>query len=129
MDALTDAERSTLLRELELARVGFTPGAAQLADAATETSPACGDTIAVRVHDGGFSWEGHGCTVSMAAASALGGLSVAEFRATEDAYFAAVGGDGALPGNLEAFAGIGRFPLRGQCATLAWRAARRAVDG
>lgn len=129
MDALTDAERSTLLRELELARDGFTPGTAVLADAATETSPACGDTIAVRVHGGGFEWEGHGCTVSMAAASALGGLSVDEFRSTVDAYFAAVASEGLLDGNLEPFAGIGRFPLRGRCATLAWTAARRAIDG
>jgi NifU-like protein involved in Fe-S cluster formation len=32
-----------------------------------------------------------------------------------------------VDGDLEAFAGIGRFPLRARCATLAWRAAQTAL--
>ena len=128
MDALTDADRSMLLRELERARHGFGL-ASDFSGESTEVSPSCGDTVTVRVGDGGFSWDGHGCTVSMAAASVIGALSVAEFIRLEHRYLAAVEGDGELTGDLEPFAGIGRFPLRGRCATLAWRAARAAIDG
>jgi len=127
VDALTDADRSMLLRELERARHGFGL-AGDFSGEATRTSPSCGDTVTVRVGEGGFTWEGHGCAVSMAAASAIGALSIHEFVRLEPLYLAAVDGDGELSGDLEPFAGIGRFPLRGRCATLAWRAARAAID-
>ena len=45
-----------------------------------------------------------------------------------DDYLASVApGAPVVPGELEPFAGIGRFPLRARCATLAWRAARTAL--
>jgi nitrogen fixation protein NifU and related proteins len=82
------------------------------------------------------SFAVHGCTVSRAATTALAGLppmSVPAFRAMYERYSAAVNGvgviDGAGEGDLEPFAGIGRFPLRAQCATLAWRALAAAIDG
>ena len=69
-------------------------------------------------------------STSMAAASALGATSVADFERLFDAYLASVAPDGVpVEGDLEAFAGVGRFPLRARCATLAWRAARTAVGG
>ena len=117
-----------LLRELERARHGFGL-AGDYSGESTQVSASCGDTVTVRVGGGRFSWDGHGCAVSMAAASAIGALSVEEFIRLEPGYLAAVDGDGELTGDLEPFAGIGRFPLRGRCATLAWRAARAALDG
>lgn len=96
----------------------------------------CGDEVTVRATVQGsqiqqISGSGHGCTVSMAALAAMCGvapLSVAEFSELQARYTAAVNGDGELDGDLEPFANIGRFPLRGQCATLAWRALRSAID-
>jgi len=124
---MDDHLRQLLIEELHRARHGY-----GLADDFTgegsEVSPSCGDAVTVRVGPGGFSWQGDGCAVSMAAASALGATSVADFRMLVDDYLASVApGAPAVPGDLEPFAGIGRFPLRARCATLAWRAARTAL--
>lgn len=130
---LTDAERATLIEELARARTGE-----GLPDAGRDVhrrSPACGDEVTVRLHLDGdrivrLGWTGHGCTVSTAAVSALAaaadGLGIPEFRALADRYLASL--DAAAEpdprlGDLEAFTGIGRFPLRAGCASLAWRAA------
>lgn len=121
--------RQLVIEDLHRARRGY-----GLADDFTgegsEISPACGDTVTVRVGPSGFTWQGNGCTVSMAAASALGATSVDDFERLVDGYLASVAPDGEpIDGDLEAFAGIGRFPLRARCATLAWRAARTALLG
>jgi nitrogen fixation NifU-like protein len=117
-----------IIEDLDRARHGYGL-ATEFEGEASEISPSCGDTVTVRVTGERFSWQGNGCTVSMAAASALGECSVSEFRMIADDYLASV-----LPGGapiefheLAAFAGIGRFPLRGRCATLAWRAAQAAL--
>lgn len=129
---LTDAERSMLLEQLARAP-------RQLAETftheATLRTPSCGDEVTVRATVRGdqmkeISATGHGCTVSMAAMSALcdiAPLSVPSFGELLARYTAAVNGSGELEGDLEAFAGIGRFPLRAQCATLAWRALEQAL--
>lgn len=124
---MDDRMRQLVIEDLHRARHGY--GLAEAFDGeGSEISPACGDTVTVRVSGNTFTWQGNGCTVSMAAASALGGLTVPEFRAVVDAYLASVLPGGApVDGDLEAFAGIGRFPLRAKCATLAFRAARTAV--
>ena len=123
-----DHLRQLVIEDLYRARHGY--GLADdFAGEGSEISPACGDTITVRVGPGGFSWQGNGCTVSMAAASALGATAVADFALLVEPYIASVfpGGE-PVSGDLEAFAGIGRFPLRARCATLAWRAARTALE-
>lgn len=124
---MDDRMRQLVIEDLHRARHGY-----GLADDFTgegsEISPACGDTVTVRVGPGGFTWQGNGCTVSMAAASALGATTVHDFELLVDGYLASVAPDGEpMSGDLEAFAGIGRFPLRARCATLAWRAARTAL--
>lgn len=122
--------RQLVIEELHRARHGY--GLAdQFAGEASEISPACGDTVTVRVSDAGFSWQGNGCTVSMAAASAVGSLTVQQFGVLDAAYRASVapGGTPVDHPDLAAFAGIGRFPLRAGCATLAWRAAAAALAG
>lgn len=141
---LAEPDRATLIEELAKARVGAGLGDAPGPEA-HRRSPACGDDVTVRVvHDGdaiaALRWDGHGCVVSTAAASALSsaapGLLVADFRALAERYLASLDPDApdapadpADPdlGDLEAFVGIGRYPLRAGCASLAWRAALDAL--
>jgi nitrogen fixation NifU-like protein len=98
-------------------------------------------TVRVDVADGIVSslrWEGHGCVVSTAAASALAalapGLRVPELAALAARYFASLDPD-ARPddhpalADTDVFAGIGRFPLRAGCASLARRTALDAMAG
>lgn len=129
---LSDSERSMLLEQL--ARVVPEP-LESFTHEATARTASCGDevTMRARVVAGQMqviSWHGHGCTVSMAATAALAGLApldVPAFGTLHVSYAASVHGGPALDGDLEAFAGIGRFPLRAQCATLAWRALASAL--
>lgn len=125
---MDDKLRQLIIEDLHRARHGYGL-AEEFEGEASEISPACGDTVTVRVSGEAFSWQGNGCTVSMAAASALATISVDEFRALDAAYLASVLADGEPVDSdeLGAFAGIGRFPLRARCATLAWRAAGGAL--
>jgi len=113
-------------------------------------------TVYLRV-DGGrideISFEGVGCAISTASASmmteALRGKSLAEARQLFERFHALVtggpaadaaataaredteasaGGAGAPDlGKLAAFAGVGEFPMRVKCATLAWHALQSAL--
>lgn len=136
---LSEADRAELIEQFAAARVGHGLGDAPGAEA-HRRSPACGDDVTVRVVLDGdriadLRWEGHGCVVSAAAASALAttasGLDLDAFRALADRYLVTLDAeamaDGGL-GELEAFAGIGRYPLRAGCASLAWRAALEALE-
>ena len=120
--------RQLIIEDLHRARHGYGLAESYIAEG-SEISPACGDAVTVRVTADGFTWQGNGCTVSMAAASALGDTSRERFDLVIDAYLGSVLLGGApVDGDLEAFAGIGRFPLRARCATLAWRAAAIALN-
>jgi nitrogen fixation protein NifU and related proteins len=135
---LAEADRAELIEQFASARVGHGLGDSPGVEA-HRRSPACGDDVTVRVVVEGtriadLRWEGHGCVVSTAAASALAatasGLVLDEFRALAERYLLTL--DAEAPpdpelGDLEAFAGIGRYPLRAGCASLAWRAALEAV--
>ncbi|MGJ9401660.1 Fe-S cluster assembly sulfur transfer protein SufU [Arthrobacter sp. KK5.5] len=105
-------------------------------------NPICGDEIRLRVETDGarvarISWEGNGCSISMASASALTELSdgvdgvellamVQEFRevmrsrGTREA-------DEEVLGDAAAFSGVSKFPARVKCAMLAWVAAEQAL--
>lgn len=124
---MDDNLRQLFIEDLRRARHGFGL-ATEYTGEGSEISPSCGDGVTVRVGPDGFSWEGDGCGVSMAAASALGATTIDDFRMLVDDYLTSViPGAPPVPGDLEPFAGIGRFPLRAGCATLAWRAARTAL--
>jgi nitrogen fixation NifU-like protein len=136
---LADSDRAALIEELAKARAGAGLGDVPGVEA-HRRSPACGDEVTVRVVLAGdaiaaLRWEGHGCVVSTAAASALAaaaaGLTRDAFQDLADRYLAtldaAASPDPEL-GDLEAFAGIGRYPLRAGCASLAWRAALDALE-
>ena len=89
-DATVDDHlRQLLIEDLHRARHGYGL-AVEFAGEGSEFSPSCGDAVTVRVGPDGFSWEGNGCAVSMAAASALGATSVDDFRMLVDDYLASV---------------------------------------
>jgi len=135
---LAESERSALIEQLAKDRSGAGLGEIPGPEA-HRRSPACGDDVTVRVVLGAgvidaVRWDGHGCVVSTAAASALAssasGCGIDEFRALAERYLATLGADASADpelGDLEVFAGIGRYPLRAGCASLAWRAALDAL--
>lgn len=105
-------------------------------------NPLCGDEIELQlnvkddtVED--VRWTGEGCSISQSSASmmtdALKGLSrdhalklIANFQAMmhgEDFPYP----DVAL-GDLEALAGVAKFPVRIKCALLAWEALSKALN-
>ena len=106
-----------------------------------ENNPLCGDTLTVYVilkddvlYDAAF--QGVGCALSTASASmmteAVRGRSpgdVAELAAAFGALVTAgCAPAGAVPKALGAFAGVGAFPSRVNCALLPWRALSRALQ-
>ena len=135
---LAEADRAELIEQFASAQVGRGLGENPGLEA-HRRSPACGDEVTVRVVLDGdrivdLRWDGHGCVVSTAAASALSatasGVALDGFRLLADRYLLTLGVDAAPDsdlGDLEPFAGIGRYPLRAGCASLAWRAALEAV--
>lgn len=143
---MDDSERMLVLEDLARQRVGYAEGLdldkLDQRRSAHRRSPTCGDefTVHLDIADDiirAVTWRGHGCVISQAAASALAsaapGLSVPAFSALAEAYFATIPAGGSPladrpdDGDLTAFAGIGRFPLRSGCATLAWRTALDAL--
>jgi nitrogen fixation NifU-like protein len=104
-------------------------------------NPLCGDEIEIDVAlDGGrikaVAFLGRGCSISQASASmmtdAVTGLAVEDASRIGD-EFRAMMTDEATPaeelGDLEAFQGVARFPVRVKCATLAWRVLEDALKG
>ncbi|MUN62805.1 SUF system NifU family Fe-S cluster assembly protein [Kocuria sediminis] len=112
-------------------------------------NPTCGDEITVRVQlapapEGAdpvverVSWEGAGCSISMAAASVLAetapGMTRAELLALIGAFRellrsrGTVEPDEEILGDAAAFAGVSRFVARVKCAMLGWVAAEEAVS-
>lgn len=96
-------------------------------------NPTCGDRIEVmvRVVDGRVedaSFDGHGCSISMASASMLMdsivGRTADEARATAEGFISFITGKGDTPppGEWESLAGVRRFASRVKCATLAHNA-------
>jgi nitrogen fixation NifU-like protein len=104
-------------------------------------NPLCGDEIAVEAHfEGGVladvAFQGRGCSISQASGSmmteAIRGKTVDEARALV-AEFTRMMTDPALPlaedlGDLEAFTGVAKYPVRVKCATLAWHALTDLLD-
>ena len=111
-------------------------------------NPTCGDEITVRVELATgpgdaepvvtrLSWEGEGCSISMAAASVLAesapGLTRSELLGLIGAFRellrsrGTVEPDEELLGDAAAFAGVSRFAARVKCAMLGWVAAEEAV--
>lgn len=107
-------------------------------------NPTCGDEINLRVIleadkpiIESVSWEGDGCSISMAAASVLSemapGLSLTEFQELVDHFRemlrsrGQVQADEEVLGDAAAFSGVSKFVARVKCAMLSWVAAEEAV--
>jgi len=106
-------------------------------------NPLCGDRFTVYVTvEGGVirdaAFQGTGCAISRASASmmteAVKGRTRAEAETLFQGFHDLVTGQGGAPdasgplGKLAVFAGVGEFPARVKCATLAWHTLRAALE-
>ncbi len=107
-------------------------------------NPLCGDKLEVfaEVDEGvlrAVGFQGSGCAISKASASlmteAVKGKTLAEIEQLFGGFHRAVTSDARTPvdasglGKLEVFVGVREFPIRVQCATLAWHTLRAALAG
>jgi nitrogen fixation NifU-like protein len=105
------------------------------------SNPLCGDEmdLRVRIRDGrldGVAFDGEGCSISQASASAMTeavvGRPVEDVLALVEEFRRMMHGD--EPGRSDdlsdalAFRGVARFPVRVKCALLGWMALRDAID-
>lgn len=116
----------------------FTPQAGDKTASHHEFNPSCGDeiTLSIAVDDADMiteiAWQGDGCSISMASASALSqlvaedGLSaqqalerIAAFREMLQSR-GQIEPDEELLGDGVAFQGVSKFVMRVKCAMLAW---------
>lgn len=108
-----------------------------------QLNPVCGDevTLRVAVEDGKVaqvSWDGEGCSISMASASVLSelaeGLSVAELHSIIDNFREVlrsrgkIHADPEILGDAAAFEGVARYAARVKCAMISWVAAEDALN-
>lgn len=108
-------------------------------------NPICGDQIRVRVelgdddHFTAMSWDGDGCSISMASASVLSEmlpeLTKDEFLDKLEVFREMMRSKGTMQPDEDvledaaAFVGVSKFPARVKCAMLAWVAAEAAMLG
>ena len=111
-------------------------------------NPTCGDEINLRLvlsdeqKNGekvveSVSWEGDGCSISMAAASVLSemapGMTVGELQNPVDAFREMLRSRGQITldeeeyGDMAAFSGVSKFMARVKCAMLSWVAVEEAA--
>ena len=102
-------------------------------------NPLCGDEITIelrleadgRIADVGFT--GEGCSISQASSSLMTeyvrGRASAEAASAIDAFQTLMveGGEAADLGDIEALAGVRKFPMRVKCASLAWKTLELAL--
>lgn len=108
-----------------------------------QLNPVCGDevTLRVAVEDGKvaqISWDGAGCSISMASASVLSelaeGMTVDELHAVIDNFREVLRSRGKIQadpevlGDAAAFEGVARYAARVKCAMLSWVAAEDALN-
>ena len=103
-------------------------------------NPLCGDelTFYLKLHDGNLEhvrFRGTGCAISQAAASMLAqqleGKTVDQSHQLIKALQALMQGqelaDGVDVGDLEALAGVRKFPVRVKCAALSWNVVEQGL--
>ena len=105
-------------------------------------NPLCGDRIKVFVNlkddvVEDVTFEGSGCAISTASASlmteSVKGKTVEEAKLLFSSFHDLLTRDGAAAdsgpdlGKLKVFSGVGRFPARVKCATLAWHTVKAAL--
>ena len=104
-------------------------------------NPTCGDRISLqlKVEDGVVQdarYTGEGCSISMSSASmmtdAVKGKTVEEALELASRFSSLMKGEDAEfeeYEDIEALSGVNKFPARIKCATLAWNALRKGIDG
>jgi nitrogen fixation NifU-like protein len=144
MTAFPEPELDELYRDLILDHYRHPRNRGSL-DAATYRgegfNPLCGDEIAVDVElDGGVikdvAFRGRGCSISQASGSmmtdAVKGHTKAEALRILQAFKRMMTDPEDEPpaelGDLEAFQGVARFPVRVKCATLAWHVLEEGLE-
>ena len=105
-------------------------------------NPTCGDEVTMRVHLAGdviedVSYEGMGCSISLASASVLHelmrGRTVTDALGRHEAFVTLMSGRGQVEPDEElledgvAFAGVAKYPARVMCALLSWMAFKDAT--
>jgi nitrogen fixation protein NifU and related proteins len=106
-------------------------------------NPTCGDRIELqlKVEDGKIAdakFQGEGCSISLSSASMM--TQAIKGKSVEDALkLSSIFSDMMLGkdyddagfdlGDIEALQGVAKFPARIKCATLAWKAMEKGVDG
>jgi nitrogen fixation NifU-like protein len=107
---------------------------------ASGMNPVCGDEVSIELRMNGdvvedVAFEGQGCSISQASASMLServsGKAAGEAREVQ-AAFEAMLVNGAPPssllGDLEAFEGVAKFPVRVKCALLPWKVLAQGLE-
>ena len=104
-------------------------------------NPSCGDDITMEalVEDGMIKeirHQGSGCSICCSSASVLSetlkGKSVEEGRKLIKDFYGMITGDEPENEDLEealVYQGVSKFPARIKCATVAWKALERVLDG
>jgi nitrogen fixation NifU-like protein len=114
---------------------------------AAGVNPLCGDEVTVELSfdDGtlaGVSVRGQGCSISQSSASMMGhavkGKTTAEVRELVGRFKTMMLADngaaldpdnpGSVLGDLEALAGVRKYPVRIKCANLPWTTLEEALD-
>ena len=105
------------------------------------SNPLCGDELDLRLHVSddtvdGLAYDGDGCSISMASASAMSeavkGRSLSDADDLAEAFRLMMHGEGIkreedlLDG--VAFQGVAKFPVRVKCALLGWMALKDAIN-
>jgi nitrogen fixation NifU-like protein len=103
-------------------------------------NPVCGDEVSIELRLEGdavkdVAFEGQGCSISQASASMLServsGTDASEAREVQAAFEARLL-NGAPPssllGDLEAFEGVAKFPVRVKCALLPWKVLAQGLE-
>jgi nitrogen fixation NifU-like protein len=103
-------------------------------------NPTCGDRISLQLHvDDGIiknaKFTGEGCSISMSSASmmteAVKGKRLDEALVMAESFSSLMKGEAVEFGeyeDIEALSGVGKFPARIKCATLAWNALRKGIE-
>ncbi|MBO2942453.1 SUF system NifU family Fe-S cluster assembly protein [Paenibacillus sp. F411] len=104
-------------------------------------NPTCGDRISLqlKVEDGVIKdakHSGEGCSISISSASmmteAVKGRSVQEAEELAGRFSSLMKGETVEFDeyeDIEALSGVNKFPARIKCATLAWNALRKGIEG
>ena len=125
-----------LYREIILDHYQSPRGRGEMADASVRVhghNPLCGDEVDVmlKIEDGKVAdvmFSGRGCSISQASASMMSDRiahqtrdEIATVKSAFESMLVAGTPPTAILGDLEAFEGVAKFPVRVKCALLPWK--------